>query len=415
MLKSEYMNRKLSLLTFTILLICFFAYAIPAAFSQPATIDDEIAELNNQIQQQKKQMEEISSRQKDYQQAINAKKRDQASLKNQLAILEDREAQIQLDIEKTNLNIDKTSLEIKKLELDMLGVDREIENDKDKIGNLLRLVYKQDQISSLEALLLNGSLAEFLNQAKYLENTNEKIRESLQELQRKKNDLDQSKLALGEKNKELLALKKELEKKKESLAYEQESKAIILEETKSSEEEYQRLLAQAKKEQQQAEAEISGLEKSVRRKMSEKENNRLESGSSDLAWPVSGRYITTGFYDPEYPYRKIIGEHPAIDIRAAQGTTLRSAGDGYVARVKYDGTNAYAYIMIIHSNGLSTVYGHVSAVSVEQDQYVLQGDKIGLTGGAPRSVGAGAFTTGPHLHFEVRKNGIPVNPLDYLP
>jgi murein DD-endopeptidase MepM/ murein hydrolase activator NlpD len=94
---------------------------------------------------------------------------------------------------------------------------------------------------------------------------------------------------------------------------------------------------------------------------------------------------------------------------------LRAAGDGYVARVKFSGTTAYAYIMIIHSNGLSTVYGHVSSVSVEQDQYVLQGDKIGLTGGAPRSIGAGAFTTGPHLHFEVRKNGIPVNPLDYLP
>jgi murein DD-endopeptidase MepM/ murein hydrolase activator NlpD len=409
------MKKRLEILVFVILLVLGFAKAIPYAFSQPATIDDEIAELNNQIQQQKKQMDEINNRQKEYQQAINTKKRDQTSLKNQLAILEDKEAQTQLDIEKTNLNIDKTSLEIKKLELDILGVDREIEDDKEKIGNLLRLIYKQDQISSLEALLLNGSLAEFLNQAKYLENTNEKIRESLQELQRKKTDLEKSQIALGEKNQELLGLKKELEKKKESLAYEQESKVIILEETKSSEEEYQRLLAQAKKEQQQAEAEISSLEKSVRRKMSEKDRNQLEGGSTDIAWPTSGRYITTGFYDVEYPYRKIIGEHPAIDIRSPQGTTLRAAGDGYVARVKFDGTTAYAYIMIIHSNGLSTVYGHVSSVSVEQDQYVLQGDKIGTTGGAPRSIGAGAFTTGPHLHFEVRKNGIPVNPLDYLP
>ena len=253
------MKKRLGTLVLAILLAIGFASAIPYAFSQPATIDDEIAELNNQIQQQKKQMDEISSRQKEYQQAINAKKRDQTSLKNQLAILEDREAQTQLDIEKTNLNIDKTSLEIKKLELDMLGVDREIEGDKEKIGNLLRLIYKQDQISSLEALLLNGSLAEFLNQAKYLENTNEKIRESLQELQHKKTGLEQSQVSLGEKNQELLGLKKELEKKKEGLAYEQESKVIILEETKSSEEEYQRLLAQAKKEQQQAEAEISSL------------------------------------------------------------------------------------------------------------------------------------------------------------
>lgn len=409
------MKKRIPLIIFSLLLVVGFFWAMPNVFGQPATIDDEIQELNNQIQLQKKQMELISERQKAYQKAISEKKRDQASLKNQLAILEDREARTQLDIESTSLNIDKTALEVKKIELDMLGVDKDIEREKQHIGSLLRLVYKQDQISSLEALLINSSLAEFLSQAKYLENTNEQIRESLKNLQTKKSDLEQSQLALNEKNKELLSLKKELEKKKEGLAYEQESKEIILEETKSSEEEYQRLLAQAKKEQLQAQNEVAGLERTVRLKMSEKDKQRLEGGSSDIAWPVSGRYVTTGFYDSDYPYRKIIGEHPAIDIRSPQGSTLRAAGDGYVARVKFDGTNGYAYIMIIHSNGLSTVYGHVSAVYVSPNQYVLQGDSIGLTGGAPRSVGAGAFTTGPHLHFEVRKDGIPVNPLNYLP
>ena len=112
---------------------------------------------------------------------------------------------------------------------------------------------------------------------------------------------------------------------------------------------------------------------------------------------------------------KSIGEHSGIDIRAAQGTTLRAAAAGYVARVKYDGSTNYAYIMIIHADGFSTVYGHVSAVSVSQDDYVSSGQVIGKTGGTPRTAGAGAFSTGPHLHFEVRKDGIPVNPLDYLP
>ena len=149
-------------------------------------------------------------------------------------------------------------------------------------------------------------------------------------------------------------------------------------------------------------------------KMSEKDKQKLESGASDITWPISGRTITTGFHDPDYPYRKIIGEHPAIDIRAPQGSTLKAAGDGYIARVKFDGSTSYSYIMIIHNNGLSTVYGHVSSVSVAVDQYVHQGDVIGRTGGAPHGTGSGAFTTGPHLHFEVRKDGIPVNPLNYL-
>jgi murein DD-endopeptidase MepM/ murein hydrolase activator NlpD len=297
----------------------------------------------------------------------------------------------------------------------MADVDSQINVEKDHIGSLLRMAYKQDQVSTLEILLLNNSLADFLNQAKYLENTNDKIKQSLDDLQNKKDQLDKSQLNLDAKNKDLIALKGTLETKMDGLDYEQQSKGIILEETKSSEAEYQNLLAQAKKEQLQAEAEVYNLEKMMRQKMAEKDKVKLESGSSDINWPVPGRTITTGFHDPDYPFRKIIGEHPAIDIRSPQGSTLRAAGDGYVARVKFDGSTAYAYIMIIHSNGLSTVYGHVSAVSVVTDQYVHQGDIIGKTGGAPRGIGSGPFTTGSHLHFEVRKDGIPVNPLNYLP
>ena len=71
--------------------------------------------------------------------------------------------------------------------------------------------------------------------------------------------------------------------------------------------------------------------------------------------------------------------------------------------------------MIIHDDVYSSVYGHVSAVSVKEDEYVSQGQVIGKTGGAPRTPGAGPFSTGPHLHFEIRKNGLPVDPLNYLP
>jgi murein DD-endopeptidase MepM/ murein hydrolase activator NlpD len=399
-----------------LLLIAVFALGGSSlVFGQSGSVDEEINALNNKIQNQKKQMDELADKQKVYQEMIQKKQQDKASLVNQLSILENRLAKAQLDIDSTNLNIDKTNLEIQKIELDVENVNTEIENEKQHMSSLLRLMYKQDQISTMEMLLLNDSLAEFLSQAKYLENTNSKIKESLDSLKDKKDQLDQSKINLDSKNKELAALKDDLQRKKDDLSYEQDSKGIILEETKSSEAEYQSLLARAKKEQMQAEAEVASLEKIIRQKMAAKDKAKLESGSSEIAWPVTKNTITTGFHDSDYPYRKIIGEHPAIDIRATQGSTLRAAADGYVARVKFDGTTSYAYIMIIHNDGLSTVYGHVSAVSVTAEQYVKQGDVIGRTGGYPRSVGAGAFTTGAHLHFEVRKNGIPVNPLNYLP
>jgi murein DD-endopeptidase MepM/ murein hydrolase activator NlpD len=401
----------LILLSVGLLVTSSSVFGQAGALSKSAEIDN----LNSQIASQKKQLDDLADKQKSYQAVIEQKRADQDSLNNQLAILDNQTAQLQVEIDSTNINIDKTGLEMKKIELDIANANENIEQEKEKIGNLLRLVYKQDQVSTMEMLLSNDSLADFLNQSKYLENTNDKLKDSLDDLKNNKDQLESNQQALADKNKQLADLKSQLQDKVGDLQYEQDSKNTLLEETKSSEAQYQSLLAEAKRQQLQAENEVSALEQAVREKMSSSDREKLENSSSVLAWPVPKNTITTYFHDPDYPYRKIIGEHPAIDIRAPQGSTLRAAADGYVARVKFDGTTNYAYIMIIHSNVLSTVYGHVSGVSVSVDQFVHQGDVIGRTGGAPHGIGSGPFTTGSHLHFEVRKDGIPVNPLNYLP
>ena len=131
-------------------------------------------------------------------------------------------------------------------------------------------------------------------------------------------------------------------------------------------------------------------------------------------WPISSRIITSYFHDPDYPYRYIF-EHPAIDIATAQGTSIKSVEAGFVARVKQGGRTGYSYIMVIHADGLSTLYGHLNQISVTSDQFVSKGQVIGYSGGVPGTRGAGPLSTGPHLHLEVRLNGLPVNPLLYLP
>lgn len=389
--------------------------AAPLAFSQTGTYDAEIDALNAKILNQKKQIDALKQKQQEYQSQIDAKQNDQVNLSNQLSLLENHLAKAQLDIDGTNLEIDKTNLEIQKIEIDSANLDQQIEAQKVHISNLLKLVYKQDQVSTLEMLLLNDSLAEFLNQAKYLEDTNKEIGNSVEELRSNKERLDSNKLSLGEKNSELMDLKTKLEQKKDDIIYEQQNKTSILEETKSSEKEFQNLLLQTKREQDQAAADISSAERLIRQKMSQKDQQKLNNGNNTIAWPVPKNYIVTKFHDPDYPYRTIIGEHPAVDIRAKQGTTITAAADGYVAKVKFDGSTKYAYIMLIHGDGLATVYGHVSAVYVTQDQYVTQGQAIGRSGGTPGGIGTGPFSTGPHLHFEVRLNGLPVDPEKYLP
>lgn len=378
-------------------------------------IDREIESLNLKIQLQKKQIESLQTKQKEYQEQISSKKNEKISLNNQLSIIEDRLAKTELDIEETALEIDKIKLEVRKIEIDSENLNKKISTQKEQISNLLKLIYKQEQVTTLEALLLNDTLSDFLSQVKYLQSTNEKLSDNIEKLKTQKEQLEKNQQALETKEKDVVTLKAKLEQKKDSLQYEQDQKENILFETMQSEQEFQALLAKAKAEQNQAKAEISNAESQIRKKMSEKDKVKLEGGDSTMTWPVTKNYITSTFHDPDYPYRKIIGEHSAIDIRAAQGSTLYAAADGYVAQVKFNGTKAYGYIMIIHGNNLATVYGHVSAVNVSVDQYVLKGQVIGKSGGTPGTPGSGSFSTGPHLHFEVRKNGIPVNPLNYLP
>ncbi|MFA5886942.1 MAG: peptidoglycan DD-metalloendopeptidase family protein [Patescibacteria group bacterium] len=409
------MIKKLAKISLLLILLSAIFYIAPLVYSAYNSPDKEIDDLNIKIQNQKKQLEIIRSKQRAYQEQINLKKQDRLNLSNQLSIIEDRLAQANLDIDSVNLEIDKLGLEIKKIEIDSSNTDKKIEDQKQHIGNLLQSMYKQDQVSSLEMLLLNNSLSDFLNQIKYLEETNQEIGNSVATLRNNKKELDQNKLSLDQKNQEFLELKKQLEDKQDNLSYEQKNKNYLLEETRSSEQEYQNLLQRAKREQQQAETDIANAEQLIRQKMSEKERNRLNNGNNTIAWPVPVNTIVARFHDPDYPYRRLIGEHSAVDIRAKQGTAISAAADGYVAKVKFDGSSRYAYIMLIHGDGLATVYGHVSAAYVIADQYVTRGQIIGRTGGMPGGAGSGPFTTGPHLHFEVRLNGLPVNPESYLP
>ena len=212
-------------------------------------------------------------------------------------------------------------------------------------------------------------------------------------------------------------LKAELQDQRDSLEEKTSAQRTLYGQAKLTQKQYQNYTYQLQLEQQQVNADVIGLEKQVRQKLAERETQERFNGfgPARFAWPVSpSRGISAYFHDPGYPFRYIF-EHPAVDIRATQGTEIRAPEAGYVARVKFKGDKSYAYIMLIHNDGLSTVYGHVSAVYVKEDEFVTKGQIIGKTGATPGTVGAGPLTTGPHLHFEVRLSGIPVNPLEYLP
>jgi murein DD-endopeptidase MepM/ murein hydrolase activator NlpD len=120
-------------------------------------------------------------------------------------------------------------------------------------------------------------------------------------------------------------------------------------------------------------------------------------------WPAQG-YVTREFYTTGG--EKSAKYHPGIDIAAKSGTPVMAGAEGVVVTSTWDET--YGNMIVIdHGFGISTLYGHNARNLVKEGDRVTKGQVIAFLGSSGRS-------TAPHLHFEIRKNGLPINPRDYL-
>jgi murein DD-endopeptidase MepM/ murein hydrolase activator NlpD len=122
-------------------------------------------------------------------------------------------------------------------------------------------------------------------------------------------------------------------------------------------------------------------------------------------YPIRGR-LTSPFGWRNDPISGVRRYHAALDLAANTGTPVKAAMDGKAATVGYNATYG-KFIILSHSNGFQTMYAHLSVTSVTQGSSVQQGAKIG-------EVGSTGYSTGPHLHFAIYKNGRAVNPFDLL-
>ncbi len=411
------MIKKYDQITFIFIsLLVFFSFVKPG-FSIPIDYSKEIEDMQRQIESQQQGLKELDEQKEVYQEKIEIKREEAVTLKNQIYRLSNQVLKRGAEIQEKEKEIAITNLSIKNIQLRVLEKKQEIEGFKEDLKEFLQIINQYDQKNYLEIILLNDSISDVLSHLRYLNTVQSELSLSLQRI-----DLIKEGLEIQEKDLRLqlqvsINLESEIKDKKAKLASEQQAKKTILEETQGAEWKFQALLAEVIKEKQEIENEIVQLESDVRRKLAREKEQKVElmekEGIIIFSWPVPLEGITSEFHDPDYPYRNWIGEHSAIDLRAPQGTAIRAPASGYVARAKHAGLG-YSYIMIIHNESFSTVYGHVNKIFVVEDEYVKRGTIIGRTGGLPGTSGAGRFSTGPHLHFEVRLNGIPVNPKDYL-
>jgi len=392
--------------TLPIILIMFLF--VGTGFSQ-----SDLGDINSQLTEKKQEIEEQQARIKKLNQSIDARRSQASSLSNQISIINSQSEKVEAEIQLTRAQIDQANLEISQTQVEIAQTEKSIEADQGKLAAFIRELYKLDQQSSLEIILVNESISDFFNQFEANLKLQNNLKVSIVGLKDTKSQLNIKVRSLDERKENLNALGEKLVGDNERLESQSAVRAQLLSETRNSEARFQQLLREAKAEQIKINADIQSLEKVIRDRLSKEGKNSLAKLSGGkLIYPVPFKGITTYFHDPDYPYRYIF-EHPALDLRAAQGTPLKAAGAGFVARTR-DAGLGYSYIMLIHADNISTVYGHVSQILVTEDEFVNQGDIIGLSGGRPGSAGAGRLTTGPHLHFEVRLNGIPVNPLNYL-
>ncbi|MBI5022815.1 MAG: peptidoglycan DD-metalloendopeptidase family protein [Candidatus Magasanikbacteria bacterium] len=375
-----------------------------------AALSSEVDEINQQIIQKQEVMKKLEAQIEIYKQNIQQKQGESITLSNQLAILNSQMEKITLDIQVTEIQISQLNLEVESLGILIKEKEDKINKERQLLAHLIGSIHLSDQSNYLSVFLSYKSFSVYFDQIKNLESISEELGQALKQIKTDRAEL-QGKRDIALKKKETVEkLQATLTDRQAHLEDQKEAKDYLFVQTKSSENKFKLLLAQLRQEYSQFDQELANLQKQAEKKLAE--NDKMESGPTSLSWPIDPvKGISVYFNDPTYPFRYLF-EHTGVDIRVSQGTQVGAAASGYVAWVRTSrlyGNN----IMIIHSNGIATLYAHLSSFNVKEDSFVKRGDIIGNSGGMPGTQGAG-LSTGPHLHFEVRDNGIPVDPMNYL-
>jgi murein DD-endopeptidase MepM/ murein hydrolase activator NlpD len=135
------------------------------------------------------------------------------------------------------------------------------------------------------------------------------------------------------------------------------------------------------------------------------EDKRSLYASTPSVWPVRG-WVTSPFGNRTSPFSGILKFHEGIDVAAQTGTPIMAPADGVVIASGFH-TGYGNMVEISHGYGIKTIFAHNSRLNVKAGQRVKRGDVISYLGDSGSS-------TGPHLHYEVRLNGLPVNPMRYM-
>ncbi|NEQ95350.1 MAG: peptidoglycan DD-metalloendopeptidase family protein [Cyanothece sp. SIO2G6] len=348
-------------------------------------------------------MEELRQQQEQLKQKQNQLQQEQERLQqleqqatSRLDALKDN---IQATAEQVSYNEEQLAIatqKLKVLQADLAIAEQQFQDQQFATIARLRFLQRQQGRYGWAVLLHSQNLNDFLDRRRQLKLVYESDRGILDDLQTKADDLEQRRQTVERQKNDIALLTQQLLAQKEEYETQAQEQAG--------------LVTRLKQDQQALEAAESQLERDSRN-ITILIQQRIATaqgpvqGTGQMIFPVNAA-LTSGFGPRIHPilgYRRF---HAGIDFGASTGTPIWAADSGRVIFAGWYGGYGRS-VIINHGGGLTTLYAHTSQVYVTEGQMVQRGQAIA-------AVGSTGLSTGPHLHFEVRQNGNPVNPLGYL-
>jgi murein DD-endopeptidase MepM/ murein hydrolase activator NlpD len=352
----------------------------------------------DELSNQQDILDEINQKLDQQQNNLNQATKTEKSIMGQVRNIESQVNQTEADITNLENRIAFLQNNIKTTEKQVAQQQKELDKQTKMLADRLVIIYEQGESSYLQVLLGANDIRDFITRYDMLSTIVMQDQDLIDSINGKKQDLDNKLADLEVQKRELVAAQDSKEGKKAQLAGQLNDKKNVLNSVQSEKESY----AQAVEELEQASAEAQAIILRLQGK-----NPGSAMGTGKFTWPTPGYRTITSPYGMRYhPILKTNKLHTGEDIGAPMGASIVAADAGSVIFAGWLGAYGNA-IIIDHGNGLSTLYGHQSQLLVSVGQTVAKGQTIG-------KVGSTGWSTGPHLHFEVRKNGSPVSPAAYV-
>lgn len=308
---------------------------------------------------------------------------------------------VEIELRENEIKIQNLQRNIDSLSRDITLKQIQLRQRQQKLEKRLLEFYKQGGRGGFLAVFLGVSdTFSLLSRSYYMKQVLQEDKSLFDEIKREKALLESQKSLLEEEKRKSILLKQQQEEHKRELEQEKRERSALLKEIESKRIEYERALEELERNSREIEQMLLNLEKTP-----EGQKRLATPWRGGFIYPVRGQ-LTSRFGMRTHPIYGIRKMHTGIDLSAPAGTRIKAAAGGVVVFAGWWG--GYGKVVIIdHGGGISTLYAHCSAIYVSNGQKVAQGEVIA-------EVGSTGLSTGPHLHFEVRKNGKPVDPLSYL-